>query len=174
MKGRLSHAPSQLSGIVAVHAKIATPETNVPVYLDTMDESTRELKSIRLTTGFFPQTEDEIAIEKSTCYALWINVSVRKAVTLRLVQDDSSTVEQDFVLTGILQDYISKWKRLDSSGTSVSMPLPAVLTGICPAAPLYTHVLCCDAHFPGDLGGKLVENYYSPKQNPQRKERKGF
>lgn len=159
---------SSRSGVTVAYTQIATEETDVSVYLGTMDKNTIELKKIRLESGAFPQSAGEIAVEQSTCYALGIDASaIGQSVTLPLVQADGSTMEQTFVLVGILRDYVSEWKRLDSSGNAVSMPPPAVLTWDSGTEPLYVHVLCNGILFPNDLGGVRAENYYHPERNTQ-------
>ena len=50
---------SSRSGVTAAYTQIATEETDVSVYLGTMDENTIELKKIRLESGSFPQAEGE-------------------------------------------------------------------------------------------------------------------
>lgn len=152
------------SGVVSVTARIQTEESSVPLCLGTMDKNALSLKSIRLEQGRLPQGAKEAAIEHSACLALSVSAVPGETITLPLRMEDGSVEETQFVLTGILHDYIADWKRFDPSGCSLSSPPPAVLVGESEFPILYTHVLCNAVSFPDDLGGERAENYYHPSR----------
>lgn len=154
-------------GVVTADAQIANGSQEIPVYLGTMDEHARSLKAIRLKEGSFPQQKDEVAIEASTCLALGLSARPGEMVELPLLQPDGSVQAAAFQLTGILEDYVSEWKRLDSSKNSIRFPPPGILSGQPVSVPLYAHVLCRDISFPEDLGGQYTANYYSVQVNQQ-------
>ncbi|HIU30636.1 MAG TPA: hypothetical protein IAB66_00520 [Candidatus Caccousia avistercoris] len=154
-------------GVVTADAQIANGSQEIPVYLGTMDEHALALKAIRLKEGSFPQQKDEVAIEASTCLALGLSARPGEMVELPVLQPDGSVQAAAFRLTGILEDYVSEWKRLDSSKNSIRFPPPGILSGQPVSAPLYAHVLCRDISFPEDLGGQYTANYYSVQVNQQ-------
>lgn len=151
---------ASFSGVVTANFQVANNSSDIPVFIGTIDENALRLKNITLTEGRLPEKEGEAAVESSTLLALGLSAKLGQAITLPVWQSDGTQKEQTYQLTGIFTDYLSVWKRLDSSKASVASPPPGVVLGACSAAPLYSHVLCNGVRFPGDLGGQYAENYY--------------
>ena len=95
--------------------------------MGSMDSNALDLKAIHLEEGRLLKTKDEIAIEQATYTALELTATIGNEILLPVVKNGNERTEK-FRLVGILQDYVSKWKRLDSSKISVKNPPPGILT----------------------------------------------
>lgn len=147
------------SGIIRVTRKLAAKEDETPIYFGSMDENALKLRSILLSSGRFPKTSGEIAVEENTLAALG-GAKLGESVTLTF--SDSET-PKSYRLVGVLKDYIVKWQGLDGCMSSVLTPPPTVITAPGSGPVLYEHVVCAKApasgaYFGDNLGGKAVPN----------------
>ena len=147
------------SGIIRVTRKLAAKEDETPIYFGSMDKNALKLRSILLSSGRFPKTSGEIAVEENTLAALG-GAKLGESVTLTF--SDSET-PKSYRLVGVLKDYIVKWQSLDGCMFSVQTPPPTVITVPGSGPVLYEHVVCAKApasgaYFGDDLGGKAVPN----------------
>ena len=148
------------SGVVSAYQQLQTVESDPVVYMGYMDERALYLRDISLLQGELPQKEGEIAVEQATCAALGISAQIGEKVSLPLLEN-GKPVSTEFVLTGILENYVEKWKRSNSTKESVLQPPPGVLTmqkGN--DAPLYMHIVCASETVTYcDINGKYEPNY---------------
>lgn len=147
------------SGIIRVTRKLAAKEDETPIYFGSMDENALKLRSILLSSGRFPKTSGEIAVEENTLAALG-GAKLGESVTLTFSDGETP---KSYRLVGVLKDYIVKWQGLDGCMFSVLTPPPTVITVPGSGPVLYEHVVCAKApasgaYFGDNLGGKAVSN----------------
>lgn len=78
--------------------------------LGTVDATLVELGQLKLLDGTWPTAPGEICAESSCLSRLGFSYELGQTLTLTVGAGDSA-VEQDFILTGVLQDYAANWKR---------------------------------------------------------------
>jgi ABC-type lipoprotein release transport system permease subunit len=128
-------------------------------YLGYMDANAYDLKAIRAEEGRLPETETEMAVERSTLTALGWQAELGESLTFPISRG-GQTVEVTYTLVGVLRDYIAQWQRLDGTKITLTYPPPGVVTVPTETPTLYAHVLCGRVSLEHELGGSYIENTF--------------
>ncbi|MDR2671158.1 MAG: hypothetical protein LBC26_05500, partial [Oscillospiraceae bacterium] len=146
------------AGVVAVTAPLVSAgDADRVVYLGYMDANAYDLKAIRPEEGRLPETETEMAVERSTLTALGWQAALGEPVSFAVLRD-GQTVQVTYTLVGVLRDYIAQWQRLDAMKTTITYPPPGVVTVPTEASMLYAHVLCGRVSLERELDGSYIDN----------------
>ena len=149
------------SGITYVTEQVGDDDGESNLYLGYMDSNAAYLYALKMLNGRMPENSGEIAIESATYTALSLSAEVGEKVTIPVVRD-GKTIEKEYLLVGIIDNYIAKWQRFDSSKKSLTSPPPALLTVPEDGSEIkYIHVICSEsARFYKELNGEYSENRY--------------
>lgn len=133
------------SGLVKTYGTVLQGENLMNAHVGSMDENSVQLRRLTLLEGRFPVSVDECAIEYSTLFALFPNASCGDSIDITYVIDGRTETKQ-FVLVGVINDYLNNWQGADASKESVEYPPPTVLLGEenNSLTVEYTHVICSD------------------------------
>lgn len=76
--------------------------------IGTADETARELGSIHMTAGTYPENQNEICICESTYYESYYQYTIGDAITVN---------GRGYILSGLVNDYPVAWNKLSDGGT---------------------------------------------------------
>lgn len=133
------------SGLVKAYGTVLQDGKLMNAHIGSMDDYSISLRRLTVIEGRFPVSVDECAIEYSTLVALFPSASCGDNIYITYVIDGKTEIKQ-FVLVGVINDYLSNWQGADASKESVKYPPPTVLLGEenNSLTVEYTHVICSD------------------------------
>lgn len=149
-----------LIGFMAATNQIDCPgaSPHMTPYLGFMEAECAQMLNASLVEGAWPNAQGQAAIEQTAYDTMGLSAKVGETVTLPVIVD-GDTVQQSFLLTGIISPYRQTWQNAESN---LEAPVPTVVT-VPGEAPLPVgHVLMEKTPQPpwpdGMLSGAIGEN----------------
>lgn len=133
---------SEGAGLVKGSWKINSSQEDI--WVGSIDENASALIPLSLQSGKMPQKEGEVAIEKSVYDQLGLSQKVGETIVLPIPQEDGTTMEKEYLLTGIIDNFSAKLRTLDKETKQFSIPSVLLFDdGSLPSA--YVHVFAKSA-----------------------------
>ncbi len=99
-------------GKMAVHGVVET-EADLLLGVGTVDETGRELGHLRLSEGRWPQTREEIVLEKSAYkYLGGRELAVGDRITLKIAPASAGEIQsRTYTVAGLMENYTAVWRN---------------------------------------------------------------
>ncbi len=110
-----NHLSIKEHGEMLTYGEIINGNDEVIGTIGTVDEDFKQLEQLEFLEGTYPSSSNEIAIESSMLDLLSIPYELGSEITLKIQNVDETTIEQTYILSGILKSYTTNWLSDDHS-----------------------------------------------------------